>query len=64
MTNLRLRVRQRPEQEGVDHREHCRCRADAERERDDRRHAEARRFDQLPKRVAKISHGWTLENLL
>ena len=51
-----LRKRQRPEQNGIDHREHREVRSQADRNRGQRRHRERRSVAQLTKGEAKVVH--------
>jgi hypothetical protein len=50
-------VRQRPEQERVQHGEHRRVQSDAERERDHRSGCEAGRRREMPEREPQCAHG-------
>ena len=54
---LRLRVAERPQEDGVHNREDRRVRADAERQRHDRDEREARRPGEIAQRVAKVAEG-------
>ena len=53
---IRLRIAERPQDDGVDHREDRGVRADAERERQDRDDREAGRPRQIPRGVANITN--------
>ena len=53
---VRLRIRERPQQQRVDDREHRRVDADADRQRDEGDQREARRLAQHADRIAQVAH--------